>query len=238
MKVPKRIFTGFIAYHRPQLTAAKPTNPFRSSTMSSEKEQRAHDPKAADQMLDSEKHVGRNPHPDFKSVETSRPDWTEDDKWVFTKTRKPDWKLGDGPNDGGECLKKAHVEIDPYAEGRPAVSNYKLLISGIIPRPVGFCSTRSKDGKPASLLTPSILSKSSPFADPRPAQLTAAHDDLRPQHQPRPLLLLPSRKPRSPDLHRRLRRRLRQGQGLPAQPHRIRRVHAQHHLRTLHRSRE
>ncbi|KAL9095010.1 MAG: hypothetical protein Q9165_002612 [Trypethelium subeluteriae] len=81
--------------------------------MSSEQEQRAHDPKATEQMMDSEKHVKRNPHPDFKSVEASRPDWTEDDKWAFTKTRKPDWKLGDGPNDGGECLKKEHVEIDP-----------------------------------------------------------------------------------------------------------------------------
>jgi len=43
------------------------------------------------------------------------------------------------------------VEIDPYAEGRPAVSNYKLLISAIIPRPVGFVSTRSKDGSSTNL---------------------------------------------------------------------------------------
>lgn len=38
------------------------------------------------------------------------------------------------------------VEIDPYEEGRPAVFNYKLLISTIIPRPIGFISTTSKDG--------------------------------------------------------------------------------------------
>lgn len=150
MKVSERVFKYHTAYRRPQLTVSRPTQQLRSFTMSSEKEQRAHDPNAADQMMDSEKHVRRNPHPNFKKLEASRPDWTEDDKWLFTKTRKPDWKLGDGPNDGGECLKKEHVEIDPYAEGRPAVSNYKLLISGIIPRPVGFCSTRSKDGTPAA----------------------------------------------------------------------------------------
>ena len=39
-----------------------------------------------------------------------------------------------------------HVEIDPYEHGRPVVFDYKLLISGIIPRSIGFISTRSKDG--------------------------------------------------------------------------------------------
>lgn len=100
---------------------------------------------------DSEKQVKRNPHGDFKSVEGSRPDWPEENKFHYTKIRNPDWKLGDGANDNGECLKKDHVEIDPYAEGRPAVFNYKLLISAIIPRPVGFVSTRSKDGSSTNL---------------------------------------------------------------------------------------
>ena len=112
----------------------------------SDADQKANDPSAHEQRVDSEKTVGRNPHPDFASVQDSRPDWREERSWNFTKTRKPNWKLGDGPNDGGECLNKEHVEIDPYEEGRPAVYNYKLLISGIIPRPIGFISTRSKDG--------------------------------------------------------------------------------------------
>ena len=111
-------------------------------------EQRAHDPKPHEQRADAEKHVGRNPHPDFSKVQASRPDWEEQSQWHFTKTRKPDWKLGEGANDGGESLKKKHVEIDPYEEGRPAIFNYKLLISGIVPRPVGFISTRSEDGTP------------------------------------------------------------------------------------------
>jgi hypothetical protein len=97
--------------------------------------------------MDSEKTVQRNPHPDFKKVEASRPSWREDASWTYTKTRNPDWKLGNGSNDGGECLKTNHIQIDPYAEGRPATFNYKLLISAIIPRPIGFVSTRSKDGK-------------------------------------------------------------------------------------------
>ena len=114
-------------------------------------EQMKHDPPAHEQRFDQEKAVKRNPHPDFKKVEASRPDWSEQNAWHFTKTRKPDWKLGDGANDGGECLKKNHVEIDPYEDGRPAVFNYKLLISGVIPRPIGFVSTRSADGTSPSI---------------------------------------------------------------------------------------
>ena len=110
-------------------------------------EQRAHDPSAHEQRADSEKHVQRNPHPNFAEVQASRPDWRADKEWNMTKTKEPNWKLGQGGNDGGESLKKNHVEINPYEDGRPAVSNYKLLISGIIPRPIGFLSTRSKDGR-------------------------------------------------------------------------------------------
>lgn len=62
-----------------------------------------------------------------------------------------DWKPGMGSNDGGEWEKHQHVEIDPYEDDRPATSNYKLLISAIIPRPIGFVSTRSKDGSSTNL---------------------------------------------------------------------------------------
>lgn len=114
---------------------------------SGDHEQKAQDPTGHEQRFDQEKTVKRNPHPDFKKVEASRPDWEEKSTWHFTKTKQPGWKLGQGANDGGESLKKKHVEIDPYEVGRPAVFNYKLLISGIIPRPIGFVSTRSEDGK-------------------------------------------------------------------------------------------
>jgi len=119
--------------------------------MSSDKEQRENDPPAHEHMMDGEKHVKRNPHGNFKEVEAGRPDWNEHTKWAFTKTKQPSWRPGDGANDGGESLKHEHIEIDPYAEGRPAVSNYKLLISSIVPRPIGFVSTRSKDGASTNL---------------------------------------------------------------------------------------
>ena len=48
-------------------------------------------------------------------------------------------------------MDKKHVEIDPYAEGRPMMLNYKLLISGIVPRPIGFLSMQSVDGKTENL---------------------------------------------------------------------------------------
>lgn len=104
-----------------------------------------------EQRYDAEKEVKRNPHADFSAVQASRPDFDRSKTWQYTKVPNPNWKLGDGANDGGECLKKKHVEIDPYAEGRPAVFNYKLMISAIVPRPIGFVSTLSKDGKSSNL---------------------------------------------------------------------------------------
>ena len=101
-----------------------------------------------EEKQDAEQSVKRNPHGNFAEVEASRPDWdVARDGFLFTKTKAPQWQLGDGATDGGESLKKEHIAIDPYEEGRPAVNNYKLMISAIVPRPVGFLSTRSKDGK-------------------------------------------------------------------------------------------
>lgn len=81
--------------------------------MSNDEEQRKQDPSAAEHTeqpkLDAEAHVKRNPHGNFKEVEAARPDWDESKHWAFHKTRKPDWKLGEGANDGGECLKYEHV---------------------------------------------------------------------------------------------------------------------------------
>lgn len=88
---------------------------------------------------------------DFEKVQASRPEFKRDREVTFTKPPNPTWKQGDGANDGGESLKKNHVEIDPYEEGREAASNYKLLISGIVPRPIALISTKSKDGKTTNL---------------------------------------------------------------------------------------
>lgn len=172
-----------------------------------DKEEASHE-----QKLDREKFVNRNPHGNFKEVEASRKPWDSERGWQFTQTRKPDWELGEGATDGGESLKKNHVEIDPYADGRPAVSNYKLLISSIIPRPIGFVSTRSKDG----------MSHGTRAA----IALTAC----RLQHQSCTILIYPSGEPRSSCLLHRVFRWLRQGQGQPEKSCRDGRMHHQHHL--------
>src|SRR6266536_358368 len=101
--------------------------------------------------VDNEATIKRNPHPDFKGVEASRPDWDPNATFSYTKTRSPAWTWGSGATDGGESLTKKHIEIDPYGEGRSSAQNYKLLISGIVPRPIGFMSTRSKDGASTNL---------------------------------------------------------------------------------------
>ncbi|KAF6838791.1 nitrilotriacetate monooxygenase component b [Colletotrichum plurivorum] len=86
-----------------------------------------------------------NPHPDFKSVESSRPPFDPALEIRYTKTIDPDWKYGSGANALGRS-DTPHVAIDPHEEGRPAGFNYKLLISSIVPRPIAFLSTRSSDG--------------------------------------------------------------------------------------------
>ncbi|KAJ5433745.1 FMN-binding split barrel-related protein [Penicillium cf. griseofulvum] len=89
--------------------------------------------------------------PEFEKTQASRPDFRRDAEITYTKSPNPTWKEGDGANDGGESLKKDHVEIDPNEEGRPVASNYKFLISGMVPRPIALVSTQSADGKTTNL---------------------------------------------------------------------------------------
>jgi flavin reductase (DIM6/NTAB) family NADH-FMN oxidoreductase RutF len=98
----------------------------------------------------AEAEIKRNPHPDFKKVEASRPDWDTGAQFHYTKTAEPGWAYGDGANKLDTSTAK-HITIDPYEPGRPAPFNYKLLISSIVPRPIGFVSTRSADGKETNL---------------------------------------------------------------------------------------
>lgn len=98
-----------------------------------------------------ESEIKRNPHPDFKKVEGSRPDWDREATFKYTKTAAPSWKPGSGANDLAVPAGAKHITIDPYAEGRAPVNNYKLLISAVVPRPIAFVSTVSKDGKTTNL---------------------------------------------------------------------------------------
>ncbi|KAI0971282.1 FMN-binding split barrel [Xylaria arbuscula] len=86
-------------------------------------------------------------HPDFKTLEASRPDWDTSSSFRYTKTADPSWVPGDGANGLDAKSKPRHIAIDPYEPGRPATFNYKLLISSITPRPIGFVSTRSGTGE-------------------------------------------------------------------------------------------
>ncbi|KAF3063599.1 hypothetical protein GL218_01682 [Daldinia childiae] len=129
--------------------------------------------------------IKRNPHPDFKKVEASRPDWDKDSQFRYTKTVAPDWPIGSGANSqrAAEADGKKHVCIDPYEAGRPSTANYKLLISGIVPRPIGFVSSQAADGSARNLAPFSyfnMVSHDPPvFALGVAATLAAPKDTLR-----------------------------------------------------------
>ncbi len=95
---------------------------------------------------DAEENIKRNPHPDFKKVEASRPAWNpEPPKYIQTRT--PGWKPGDGaevPDEEWE-KKKFHGML-PYEEGRPGKDNYTLMLSAFAPRAIGWFSTISPEG--------------------------------------------------------------------------------------------
>ncbi|CUM62463.1 uncharacterized protein PRCAT00000013001 [Priceomyces carsonii] len=92
-----------------------------------------------------ENQVKRNPHKDFKKVEASRKPFDKDKRWEYSKTIDPDWRVGDGANES-DWKQYKKLEIDPFGDTRDPVDNYKLLISAVTPRPIGFTSTVGKDG--------------------------------------------------------------------------------------------
>jgi flavin reductase (DIM6/NTAB) family NADH-FMN oxidoreductase RutF len=83
----------------------------------------------------------------FNEVEAKRPDFDHSAPIEVTKSPYPEWKYGQGVPDNGASLAQKHHEIDPYAPDRPMINNYRLLVSGIAPRPVGFISTVNAEGK-------------------------------------------------------------------------------------------
>lgn len=110
---------------------------------------------AAEKTANWEKSIQRNPHPDFKQVEASRPPFDTTTTFRYAQTPDPNWKFGSGANSTDTSTQnnetRKHIPIDPYAPGRPAGFNYKLLISAIVPRPIAFLSTRSADGAATNL---------------------------------------------------------------------------------------
>ena len=91
-----------------------------------------------------------NRRADFKMIEASRPVFDESTTVQFTQPPDPNWEYGSGPNRAWASSAE-HTSIDPYAADRTLIDNYKLLVSGIVPRPIAFISTCSRDGKEQNL---------------------------------------------------------------------------------------
>ncbi|KAH7179305.1 uncharacterized protein B0J16DRAFT_168696 [Fusarium flagelliforme] len=102
------------------------------------------------------------PKPAFSAVQpvinfaekiANRPDFDHSNKPIeITKSPDPTWSYGDGVRPSKTpATHSIHKEIDPYSPDRSVSQNYRLLISGIAPRPVGFISTVSKDGNTKNL---------------------------------------------------------------------------------------
>lgn len=88
---------------------------------------------------------------DFEQRQAQRPDFDPRRKIEVTKHPNPTWTYGQGVSRSDAEASAGHREIDPYAADRPMVNNYRLLVSGIAPRPVGFISTVSGDGATKNL---------------------------------------------------------------------------------------
>ncbi|KAE8363020.1 hypothetical protein BDV27DRAFT_159221 [Aspergillus caelatus] len=81
-----------------------------------------------------------------------RPEFDHSDTPIeVTKSPNSPWEYGQGVRMKSPGTDQAHKEIDPYAPNRQKTDNYHLLISGIAPRPIGFISTQSGDGKTKNL---------------------------------------------------------------------------------------
>ncbi|KAB5523003.1 hypothetical protein GE09DRAFT_1178461 [Coniochaeta sp. 2T2.1] len=104
---------------------------------------------AASQSSTFEAKVKRNPHPDFKTVESSRPPFPTSNNFHHVQTPSPQWTLGSGATTPPPP--SPHISIDPHAPNRASTLNYKLLISSVVPRPIAFVSTRSADGSTTNL---------------------------------------------------------------------------------------
>ncbi|KAK1831682.1 hypothetical protein QBC39DRAFT_371627 [Podospora conica] len=103
---------------------------------------------AAQKSANFEAQLKRNPHPDFKQVEASRPPFPTDTTFDYVQTPDPTWTFGSGANHPAPSPTPTHRPIDPHAPSRPPHLNYKLLISSIIPRPIALLSTASAAGAP------------------------------------------------------------------------------------------
>ncbi|ATY59051.1 FMN-binding split barrel [Cordyceps militaris] len=125
--------------HRAVLSATTASRSSSSATASAEQVKQA---EASYKLVDRAA--------DFAAKQARRPDFDHAGTPIeVTKQPSPDWQYGDGAL--GYDPSWTHRQVDPYAADRPMIHNYKLLVSGIAPRPVGFISTVSADGRTKNL---------------------------------------------------------------------------------------
>jgi flavin reductase (DIM6/NTAB) family NADH-FMN oxidoreductase RutF len=142
-EVPGLSITCFCVYSTsllPTISTMRKALPFRSITLKTTIKQPNHIRK----MSTKSPFELKPKYANFKKVQASPPDFDPTLPITYTKNPDPYWKYRKGSLDPSG-LEKGHVEIDPYEDGRPMISNYKLLVSGV-PRPISFVSTVSKDG--------------------------------------------------------------------------------------------
>lgn len=80
---------------------------------------------------------------DFKAQASTRPKFDSSRSFKLTQVPCPEWKAGQGAI-SDEWKQHKKVTIDPQT--RDNTENYKTLISGVVPRPIGFVSSVDKDG--------------------------------------------------------------------------------------------
>lgn len=85
-------------------------------------------------------------HSPFKQVEEARPDFDKASPWELTKTPDPSWAIGQGVNDlpWPKATEATWLEVDPTT--KPKGDIYRMMISGVNPRPIAFISTVNKEG--------------------------------------------------------------------------------------------
>ncbi|OGE49350.1 hypothetical protein PENARI_c022G03255 [Penicillium arizonense] len=138
-RLPFRQSHNLIREYRVQTQSLKP---FRMSSSTSAATAPEGDTAVAQKNYKIVQDVGN-----FAETEAKRPDFDQAKLIEVTKSPYPNWKYGEGVPDNGASLVQKHHEIDPYAPDRPMINNYRLLVSGIAPRPVGFLSTINSEGQ-------------------------------------------------------------------------------------------
>ncbi|KAF2104056.1 hypothetical protein NA57DRAFT_50904 [Rhizodiscina lignyota] len=97
------------------------------------------------EAFDKEALIKRNPHADWAAVEASREEYDSSKTYKYSKSPNPQWQPGDGASND-EWKQHKMVSINPQDPSRTVTQNYKFIISSVVPRPIAFVSTVSKDG--------------------------------------------------------------------------------------------